>query len=283
MNGLFNYTNMKTIYLYVKESPLGLKYLGITSKNPYIYKGSGKYWKRHLRKHGFKCIDISTDILLKTTDKNIISFWGMYYSKIWNIVESEDWANLIPESGEFSTLGYKQTIEARYNISIKNKGKKRSKEQSEYLSKIRIGRKLSKDTIIKISNSNRGKMRTPEVIEKLRIVNTGRKHTEEWVLKMRKIHTGNKYQLGKHPSEETKQKISLGNLGKIVSLETRLKLSQYNKISIIQYDLNMNFIKEWDSAQSASIGLNINRANISQCIRGNKKYSHVGGFKWKYK
>lgn len=37
----------KLLTLYLKESPLGLKYLGITSrKNPYTYKGSGSYWKK---------------------------------------------------------------------------------------------------------------------------------------------------------------------------------------------------------------------------------------------
>ena len=96
----------KKIYLYIKESPIGLKYLGITSmEDPYKYPGSGKYWTSHLRKHNIKPKNIITTILLETEDNSIISFWGMYYSKIYNIVESEDWANLIPESGELRVLG----------------------------------------------------------------------------------------------------------------------------------------------------------------------------------
>ena len=42
-----------TIYLYVKQhSVTGLKYFGRTEcKNPFRYKGSGSYWKKHLKKH----------------------------------------------------------------------------------------------------------------------------------------------------------------------------------------------------------------------------------------
>jgi hypothetical protein len=126
----------KIIYLYLKESPLGLKYLGVTTNDPYKYMGSGQYWKKHLKKHNFKAEDIATDILLQTNDKAIVKFFGLYYSKIYNIVESEEWANLIPESGEFSTLGYKH-----------------SKESLEKLRIASTGRIPSKETRIKISNN----------------------------------------------------------------------------------------------------------------------------------
>jgi len=43
-----------TIFLYVKTHNItGLKYLGQTSRSDVeIYPGSGKYWKRHIKKHG---------------------------------------------------------------------------------------------------------------------------------------------------------------------------------------------------------------------------------------
>jgi len=38
------------VYLYVKiHNVTKLKYFGKTTKNPYNYKGSGLYWKRHLK------------------------------------------------------------------------------------------------------------------------------------------------------------------------------------------------------------------------------------------
>ena len=57
-----------TIYLYIKTHNItGLKYLGKTEKDPYRYNGSGKYWKRHLKKYGR---DIKTEILLDTDNEN---------------------------------------------------------------------------------------------------------------------------------------------------------------------------------------------------------------------
>jgi len=87
-----------TIYLYKKTHKVtGLKYLGTTnSKNPYRYKGSGTYWRFHCDKHGY---DIDTEILFETDSKEEIKSKGLYYSELWNVVESKEWANLKPEEG----------------------------------------------------------------------------------------------------------------------------------------------------------------------------------------
>jgi len=85
-------------YLYVKtHNKTGLKYLGYTKNDPNEYKGSGKHWIRHIKTHGD---DISTELLLETDNKEEIKETGLYYSNLWNIVESKEWANLIPESAE---------------------------------------------------------------------------------------------------------------------------------------------------------------------------------------
>ena len=90
--------SMTVYYLYKKtHKTTNLKYLGFTRKDPYKYKGSGTHWLLHLRKHGS---DVDTEILHETTDRNKIQELGEYYSKLWNIVQSSDWANLKPESGE---------------------------------------------------------------------------------------------------------------------------------------------------------------------------------------
>lgn len=87
------------IYLYVKtHNKTGLKYLGKTTKtDPHKYPGSGHIWRRHLKKHGY---DYTTEILLVTEDKNELKDVGLKYSKMWNVVESKDWANLRDESGD---------------------------------------------------------------------------------------------------------------------------------------------------------------------------------------
>lgn len=113
------------IYLYVKtHNQTGLKYLGKTVKDPMIYKGSGKYWKRHIQKYGY---DVTTEIIFQSNSTKEISEKGLHYSEIWNIVESSEWANIRPESGDggntskhidyekrtktFIESGYKHTTE----------------------------------------------------------------------------------------------------------------------------------------------------------------------------
>ena len=90
---------MKKIYLYVKQSPYGLKYLGKTTLDPYKYKGSGKIWKRHINKHNLTRDDITTEILFESYSNDEIREMGILYSKKFNVVESSEWANLIEESG----------------------------------------------------------------------------------------------------------------------------------------------------------------------------------------
>ena len=76
---------METYYLYVKtHTKTNLKYLGFTKQDPLKYKGSGKRWLAHLNKHGDS---VNTDILLETTDRELITKQGEHYSKLWNAVD----------------------------------------------------------------------------------------------------------------------------------------------------------------------------------------------------
>lgn len=123
------------IYLYVKtHNKTGLKYLGKTSQpNPFAYKGSGKYWRLHLKKHGN---DVSTEILFESNDNDEIKRVGLYYSHLWNIVDSNDWANLKPESGDGGGFGaqnspaYLEAMKARKGIPTWNAGLTKYTNQS---------------------------------------------------------------------------------------------------------------------------------------------------------
>lgn len=88
-----------TIYLYKKtHNKTGLQYLGkTTSSDPHKYRGSGHIWKLHIKKHGY---DVTTEILKECNSTAETKFWGEYYSNLWNVVESDGWANLKPESGD---------------------------------------------------------------------------------------------------------------------------------------------------------------------------------------
>lgn len=105
-----------TIYLYKKtHKDTGLKYLGKTiATDPYVYPGSGTYWTRHLEKHGN---NVETEILRECVTEEELKFWGQYYSKLWNIVESKEWANLIEEAGP----GGFWSKESREKLSQTNK------------------------------------------------------------------------------------------------------------------------------------------------------------------
>lgn len=98
-----------------------------------------------------------------------------------------------------------------------------------------------------------------------------------------KIRGENHPMYGKHLSEETKRKISESKTGKpghSLSEKNKQKISEAHSIPILQYNLDGNFIKKWDSAASASKELNIIGSNITACCKGSHKTA--GGYIWKY-
>jgi len=197
----------KKFYLYLKESPKGLKYLGFTTQNPYLYRGSGKYWKSHLNFHKIKSSEIATTILFQTYSVNRLKKKGLYYSSLWNVKDSKEFANLIPENGQSSVLGHKWSDERKKKFSM--------------------------------------------------------------------------YKTGSKMSDETKIKIRNSRLGKKLSKKSRLKVGLAISKHILQFDKDLNFIKEWSSVTEASKTLNLSRTSISMNLINKQKSS--GGFIWKYK
>lgn len=90
--------DFKPTFLYIKtHSYTGLKYFGKTTlSDPYKYKGSGKKWLNHIRKHGYH---VSTELLGYFTNKEECNIAAIKFSIENNIVESSDWANLSIENG----------------------------------------------------------------------------------------------------------------------------------------------------------------------------------------
>ena len=98
----------KTIHLYIKTHNItGLKYFGKTVQNPYKYKGSGTYWRRHIETHGN---NVTTEVIGSYTNKEDCMKDAIAFSMNNNIAESVEWANLKIESldgGDTSTTeGY---------------------------------------------------------------------------------------------------------------------------------------------------------------------------------
>lgn len=104
-----------------------------------------------------------------------------------------------------------------------------------------------------------------ETKEKLRNLYKGKKRSEESIQKQKKTWEHNK-------SINKKQ---------IYSKEGLERKSKLMKIPIIQYSLNGEFIKEWESAKDVEDLLFMKRTHIRACCRGKRKTA--GGFVWKNK
>lgn len=75
-----------------------------------------------------------------------------------------------------------------------------------------------------------------------------------------------------------------------MSLEQKNRLGRLNKNKpalnrkkVNQYDLQGNFIKEWDCILNIEKNLNIKVQNICACCSGKKYHKTAGGYIWKYK
>lgn len=105
----------------------------------------------------------------------------------------------------------------------------------------------------------------------------------EHSIKMKELYATGKIlppNLGKMVSEETRYKISKSNKGKLVSNDTKNKIAKTKYKSVSQYSLDNQFIKNYQSIKHASEELKIGRDSIYGCCIG--KYKQGGGFIWKY-
>jgi hypothetical protein len=156
-------------YLYIKEhKKTGLKYFGFTrNSNVSAYPGSGKYWVKHYRKHGGPS-EIETKKIWAFEDQEACSKFALEFSLKENIVESDLWANLVPEDGSHgghfgSKLGPRsESVKKKISQSAKgnrgsNTGKKFSEETKRKMSEARKGRQLSEETRRKMSLAKLGK------------------------------------------------------------------------------------------------------------------------------
>ena len=88
---------------------------------------------------------------------------------------------------------------------------------------------------------------------------------------------------GRVTSEETKLKQSVSLLGRRISDKNKEVMSKLKSKAILQYDKNMNFIKEWKSTREASLGLGLDKKStaITNNLCGKSKTSN--GFIWRFK
>ncbi|CAB4134374.1 hypothetical protein UFOVP267_56 [uncultured Caudovirales phage] len=87
-----------TALLVMTHNVTGLRYFCKTSRLNELkyYKGSGVYWKRHLKKHGR---DIAVETLGIYFDKEHCLAVAKEFCEQHQIGSNSEWANLIPENG----------------------------------------------------------------------------------------------------------------------------------------------------------------------------------------
>jgi hypothetical protein len=167
---------MVTLYI-ATHNKTGLKYFGKTKK--YLteeelqlkYHGSGSMWKKHLKEFG----DDVTMKVVGTYDLEEASSIALKFSDENDIVNSDKWANLIPEDcftgggGVNTGLTYEEYYgEERAKLIKKKISRIKSSEERQKISKALTGREgnnkgktFSDDTKIKMSVAASKRERQP--------------------------------------------------------------------------------------------------------------------------
>lgn len=83
------------------------------------------------------------------------------------------------------------------------------------------------------------------------------------------------------PSIKHKKNLSKSSTGKKMSDLAKQKMSNNQKLPILQFDLGGNFIREWDGIIDAVKSVGKHSTNIMRCCQG--KFKQAYGFIWKYK
>lgn len=156
----------------------------------------------------------------------------------------------------------------------------------------RVNSKHSEEVKAKISKSRKGKAvgwkHSKETIEKMRLEQSGegngfwgKNHTDIVKETQSKKVCGLSHPMyGKKHSEETKKKLTKHRKEKISNQKIKEACQKFNK-PVLMFDLEFNFIQEFESVKKASIVTGINESVISKCCRGVVKSPTRFQFKYK--
>ena len=125
--------HFKQTYLYIKQHAItGKLYFGKTTKtNIHSYLGSGKYWSRHISKHGKEHV-ITLWCQLYETPFDLVAD-ALSISKSLDIINNKSWLNMKFEDGLDGGFrgektchpfyGKKHSTETKLKMSANNAGK----------------------------------------------------------------------------------------------------------------------------------------------------------------
>jgi hypothetical protein len=276
-------------YIYKITAPNGAVYIGQTicvKKRKYQYKKliCTKQTKLYnsCKKYNWNPSDTFEiiDECICGKDKCFLNekeiYWISYYDSFNN--------------GLNCTEGGKGQVGRKWTEEQKNKQSElinEMYEKGEIPIVIRKGHKLTQEHISKIIESkkeyllhnehwNKGKTLSDEHKEK--ISNSvsgesngfyGKKHNDETRVKMKEARAKQVI------TEETKKKMSEAHLKRDKSNDRK------HTVSVLQYDMNGNFLKEFSSVKEAAESVSVNTSCIIRVCKGIRKSS--GNFLWEYK
>jgi hypothetical protein len=240
-----------TALLVMTHNVTGLRYFCKTSRLDELcyYKGSGVYWKRHLRKHGR---NVSVDVIGVYHDKQECMDVAKQFSQENMIGANPAWANLIPEngldgapSGELHPMfgkpspckGQKRPWVGKSGADNPMWGKSWSDEQRKQATLQRTGKRLNRPLGSKSGMKGKaypeaGKLKLSIALTGRVSPNWGRQASEETKAKMSASQKAraNSFEThpntGRIPSEETRAKMAAAKRNQVQSEETKRKRSE---------------------------------------------------------
>ena len=198
-----------------------------------------------------------------------------HLQRAWNKYGQDDFIFKVVEQCEENFLDEKETYwhnrfsPNTYNLLGTGNRHTLPQESRNKISAKLKGRKMSETTLKKMKEAQSK-------------INHHRKHTAEAIEKIRQAG------IGRVVSQETRKKLSIASKGKpLYKLRGRKRPSEVvekyiapKRKIVYQYDMKWNLIKKWVSTQEASRQLKIPNSNLVNVC--NRKRNQAGGYRWSY-
>jgi hypothetical protein len=273
---------MAYVYKHIRTDTNEVFYIGIGTRNDRIYSkyGRNRHWHRIVKKYGFITEIIENDLTWEDACERE-KYWIKYYGR--RDLNEGTLVNMT-DGGE-GLNNFTHTEESKEKMSKSKSGERHHN----------YGKSLKDFIKTKISNSHKGKTFSLSTREKMSKSKQGRKVSDETKKKMSEAHKG------RAQSDTTKNKISKKLIGVPKSEIAKKNMSEAQKKNmsderrellravhshqckiVLQFDLNDNFIKKWDSINQANKYTNIRCNHISNCCKNKYGYKSAGGYKWKF-
>lgn len=263
-SGIYLWTNLINSKVYVGQAQdlyqRMQKYFGGREKRPINFA---------LSKYGFNNFDVF--ILEKDIEIDKLDEYEQYWMDYYQSYDSSKGYNICKEAG--TTRGYHHTDEDKQRMS--KIAKKRFQDHPEYIKRgaenPMYGKKASEETRAKMSESRKGNQNAKGKTWKM---------PEGFGERQRQFMLGKQYCLGRILSAETRAKISESNRRRIISEESKRKMSESHKGKTAKKVRCIELDKVFNSITEAAEFIGRSGSSITACIKGKQKT--CAGYHWEY-